>query len=92
MCIRDSWIIILIVLVFDPLAILLVISANMTWMQRRGEVITAVDIDDSVVEEVVIPETPEPSEFTDSEIDQFRRLDKKLRTKLGWLIDKEKDE
>ena len=86
------WIIILIVLVFDPLAILLVISANMTWMQRRGEVITAVDIDDSVVEEVVIPETPEPSEFTDSEIDQFRRLDKKLRTKLGWLIDKEKDE
>lgn len=83
------WIIILIVLVFDPLAILLVISANMTWMQRRGEVITAVDIDDSVVEEVVIPETSEPPDITDSEMAQFRRLDKTLRTKLGWLIDKE---
>lgn len=86
------WIIILIVLVFDPLAILLVISANMTWMQRRGEVITAVDIDDSVVEEVVIPEVEETEELSENELAQFRRLDKSLRAKLGWLIDKEKND
>ena len=83
------WIIILIVLVFDPLAILLVISSNMTWMQRRGEVITAVSIDDTVVEEVVIPEVEETEELSETELAQFRRLDKTLRTKLGWLIDKE---
>jgi len=46
------------VLVFDPLAILLVVSANMTYMQRKGELITAVDIDDTVVEEKIIPEEP----------------------------------
>jgi hypothetical protein len=83
------WIIILIVLVFDPLAILLVISSNMTWMQRRGEVITAVSIDDTVVEEVVIPEVEETEELSETELAQFRRLDKSLRAKLGWLIDKE---
>lgn len=88
------WIIILLVLVFDPLAILLVISSNMTYMQRRGEVITAVEIDDTVVEEVIIPEEPEqeedtpPAEFTAGEMTQFNRLDKGLRKKLGWLIDK----
>jgi hypothetical protein len=83
------WIIILIVLVFDPLAILLVISANMTWMQGRGEVITAVSIDDTVVEEVVIPEIEETEELSETELAQFRRLDKSLRSKLGWLIDRE---
>jgi hypothetical protein len=86
------WIIILIVLVFDPLAILLVISSNMTWMQRRGEVITAVSIDDTVVEEVVIPEVEETEELSETELAQFRRLDKTLRTKLGWLIDKENND
>ena len=86
------WIIILIVLVFDPLAILLVISSNMTWMQGRGEVITAVSIDDTVVEEVVIPEVEETEELSETELAQFRRLDKNLRTKLGWLIDKENND
>ena len=52
------FVIILLVLVFDPLAILLVVSANMTYMQRKGELITAVDIDDTVVEEKIIPEEP----------------------------------
>lgn len=36
-------VVILIVLVFDPLAILLVIAANMSWMQRKGEQVTFLD-------------------------------------------------
>jgi len=97
-----SWIIILIVLVFDPLAILLVISANMTWMRERGEVITAVNIDDTVVEEEIIPEPeiPEPEPSPPSAVDdaanvmsgiddtQLRKLDRSTRKKLEWLIDK----
>ena len=96
------WIIILIVLVFDPLAILLVISANMTWMRERGEVITAVNIDDTVVEEEIIPEPeiPEPEPSPPSAVDdaanvmsglddtQLRKLDRSTRKKLEWLIDK----
>jgi hypothetical protein len=96
------WIIILIVLVFDPLAILLVISANMTWMRERGEVITAVNIDDTVVEEEIIPEPeiPEPEPSPPSAVDdaadvmsgiddtQLRKLDRSTRRKLEWLIDK----
>ena len=96
------WIIILIVLVFDPLAILLVISANMTWMRGRGEVITAVNIDDTVVEEEIIPEPeiPEPEPSPPSAVDdaanvmsglddtQLRKLDRSTRKKLEWLIDK----
>jgi len=93
------WIIILIVLVFDPLAILLVISANMTWMRERGEVITAVNIDDTVVEEEIIPE-PEPEPSPPSAVDdaanvmsgiddtQLRKLDRSTRKKLEWLIDR----
>jgi len=87
------WIIILIVLVFDPLAILLVVSANMTFMQRRGESITFMKEEDLIKD---IPDygmemsDKEEVELTNSEVDQFRRLDKGLRKKLGWLIDKAK--
>ena len=87
------WIIILIVLVFDPLAILLVISANMTFMQRRGESISFVEAEDLTQGTpdygIEMTETSEV-ELSDAEVDQFRRLDKGLRKKLGWLIDKAK--
>jgi hypothetical protein len=45
-----------------------------------------------VVEEVVIPEVEETEELSETELAQFRRLDKTLRTKLGWLIDKENND
>jgi hypothetical protein len=48
-----------------------------------------VSIDDTVVEEVVIPEIEETEELSETELAQFRRLDKSLRSKLGWLIDRE---
>lgn len=38
-----TWIIILIVVVFDPLAILLLIAANITLKQTKGEIITPVE-------------------------------------------------
>jgi uncharacterized coiled-coil protein SlyX len=85
------WIIMLIVLVFDPLAILLVISANMTFMQRRGESISFVESKDLTQDTpdygMEMTETDEV-ELSTAEVDQFRRLDKGLRKKLGWLIDK----
>lgn len=91
------WIIILLVLVFDPLAILLVISANMTFMQRRGESISFMKEEDLIRDipdygmEMTETDEPEDVELSSSEVDQFRRLDKGLRKKLGWLIDKEKN-
>lgn len=61
------WIIMVIVLVFDPMAILLLIAANFSQKQLRGEVITAVNkpetpaasfFEDPTVEEVTEPEAP----------------------------------
>jgi len=88
-------VVILIVLVFDPLAILLVIAANQSLLQRRGEQISFVTIDNV---------DPEPEDFgiepdldgdgrpdlTDTEIEQFNRLDRSLRSKLSWLVDKKR--
>ena len=61
------WVIIIIVIVFDPLAILLLIAANFTQKQQRGEIITAVDKPDAPVVdffetpvEEPVPETVEP--------------------------------
>ena len=49
------WVTIIIVLVFDPMAILLLIAANFSLKQMRGEVITAVEV----------PETPAVNFFQD---------------------------
>ena len=87
------WIIILIVLVFDPLLFFWSFNTNMTWMRERGEVITAVNIDDTVVEEEIIPEPeiPEPEPSPPSAVDdatnvmsglddtQLRKLDRSTR-------------
>jgi hypothetical protein len=101
-------VIILLVVVFDPLAVTLLLAANVSFRQRKGEQITFVD------EEVVKPdfemepiETPTPTSdsppsavddaamvmaesLTDTDVEQFNRLDKKVRNKLTWLIDKKK--
>ena len=60
----DSAVLILILLlifVFDPLAIVLVIAANLSFKERAGELITPVKLEDSVVDFVHedLPEEPE---------------------------------
>jgi hypothetical protein len=86
------FVIILLVLVFDPLAILLVIAANMSLLERRGERISFTSLDDTAVVEDVM-EQPEPEsldqpEVTENEREQFKRLDRSLRAKMEWIIDK----
>jgi len=86
-------VVILIVLVFDPLAILLVIAANQSLLQRRGEQISFVTIDNVEPEPEDFGIDPDidgdgVSDLTDTEVEQFNRLDRSLRSKLSWLIDK----
>jgi len=85
-------VVILIVLVFDPLAILLVIAANQSLLQRRGEQISFVTIDTVEPEPEDFGIEPEKSELTDTEIEQFNRLDRSLRSKLSWLVDKKRND
>lgn len=90
-------VILLLVLVFDPLAILLVIAANQSWMQRRGEKISFTSLDETAVIENPMEPTIDVDgdgtpDITESEMAQFNRLDRKVRTKLEWLIDKGKKE
>jgi len=56
------WIIITIVLVFDPMAILLLIAANFTHRQLKGELITAVDKPKAPVVDFFVSDTPPPQE------------------------------
>lgn len=69
------WVTIIIVLVFDPMAILLLIAANFTLKQMRGEVITAVET----------PETPAVNFFQDSITEtQVSEPETKEEVKEGW--------
>ena len=95
--------ILLLVFVFDPLAIVLVLAANLSWKERQGELITPMTVDETVVEEQIIPEeepagmpTDELPEMDDwvkdkygisSGMDNLSDNDKK---KLEWLIDKQR--
>lgn len=58
------WVIIVIVLVFDPMAILLLIAASFTYRQMQGEIITAVEKPESKAvdffEEPIQQPDPEP--------------------------------
>ena len=96
------FVIMLLVLVFDPLAILLVIATNISLKERRGESITFMsekDVDppqeDFGIEEVkatVDIDDDGVPDLTSNEMDQFNRLDRSVRKKLTWLIDnKRKD-
>ena len=51
----------MLIFVFDPLAIVLVIAANLSFKERSGELITPVKLEDSVVDFVHedLPEEPE---------------------------------
>ena len=94
------FVILLLVLVFDPLAILLVISVNMSLMERRGESMTFLGDDATeVVEDFMMDAVHEDGELvqneqqhesvelSETEKGQMNRLDRSLRNKLGWLID-----
>ena len=97
--------ILLLVFVFDPLAIVLVLAANLSWKERQGELITPMTVDETVVEEQIIPEEepkgmptddlPEMEDWvrdkygTSSGMEKLSDTDKK---KLQWLIDNKKSQ
>lgn len=96
--------ILLLVFVFDPLAIVLVLAANLSWKERQGELITPMSVDETIVEEQIIPEEepagmptddlPEMDDWvkdkygTSSGMENLSDTDKK---KLEWLIDKKRN-
>ena len=96
--------ILLLVFVFDPLAIVLVLAANLSWKERQGELITPMTVDETVVEEQIIPEE-EPSGMPTDELPEMEdwvkdkygtssgmaNLSKTDKKKLEWLIDKQKN-
>ena len=98
------FVIILLILVFDPLAILLVVAANMSLKERRGESITFMsekdleaesedygieDVSKNVqTEENVQDEKQTDMVITEDDMQHVQRLDRRVRRKLEWLIDK----
>ena len=94
------FVIILLILVFDPLAILLVVAANMSMKERKGESITFIsekDLEPEVEEFGIEEPESEPEaetependmEITEDDMQHVQRLDRRVRRKLEWLIDK----
>ena len=93
------FVIILLILVFDPLAILLVVAANMSLKERRGESITFMsekdfepESEDYGIEDVSEPVQDEKQnddmDITEDDMQHVQRLDRRVRKKLEWLIDK----
>ena len=99
------FVIILLILVFDPLAILLVVAANMSMKERNGESITFIsekdlepesedfgieNVSDNVqtVEDVQDKKQNDDMDITEDDMMHVQRLDRRVRKKLEWLIDK----
>ena len=99
------FVIILLILVFDPLAILLVVAANMSMKERKGESITFMsekdlepesedfgieNVSDNVqtVEDVQDKKQNDDMDITEDDMQHVQRLDRRVRKKLEWLIDK----
>ena len=79
-------IIIMLIFVFDPLAILLVIAANMSLRERNGELITFATFDDTVTEtaEDIIPETKEEElEEQTKVVERIMEEDREILSKLA---------
>ena len=79
-------IIIMLIFVFDPLAILLVIAANMSLRERNGELITFTTFDDTVTEtaEDIIPETKdEELEEQTKVVERIMEEDREILQKLA---------
>jgi len=89
-------IILLLIFVFDPLAILLVIAANMSLQERRGELMTFTSLSDSVVdvEDIIVEDIPTTPTMN---LDESELLDKVARgstlnpnerqTLRSWVMD-----
>ena len=99
------FVIILLILVFDPLAILLVVAANMSMKERKGESITFmsekdlepesedfsienVSENEQAVEDVQDKKQIDDMDITEDDLQHVQRLDRRVRKKLEWLIDK----
>lgn len=99
------FVIILLILVFDPLAILLVVAANMSMKERNGESITFmtekdlepesedfgienVSKNEQTVEDVQDKKQNDDMDITEDDMMHVQRLDRRVRKKLEWLIDK----
>ena len=99
------FVIILLILVFDPLAILLVVAANMSMKERNGESITFMsekdlepesedfgieNVSETVqeVEDVQDEKHNNDMDITEDDMQHVQRLDRRVRKKLEWLIDK----
>jgi hypothetical protein len=99
------FVIILLILVFDPLAILLVVAANMSMKERKGESITFmsekdfepesedfgiedVSNNEQTVDDVQDKKQIEDMDITEDDMQHVQRLDRRVRRKLEWLIDK----
>ncbi|MDA8940546.1 hypothetical protein N9H34_00285 [bacterium] len=99
------FVIILLILVFDPLAILLVVAANMSMKERRGESITFMseyefepesedygidDVSENVQTEENVQDEKQNDDMviTEDDMQHVQRLDRRVRRKLEWLIDK----
>ena len=99
------FVIILLILVFDPLAILLVVAANMSIKERNGESITFmsekdfepdsedfgienVSNNEQTVDDVQDEKQTDDMEITEDDMQHVQRLDRRVRRKLEWLIDK----
>jgi hypothetical protein len=99
------FVIILLILVFDPLAILLVVAANMSMKERNGESITFmtekdlesesedfgienVSENEKTVEDVQDEKQTDDMDITEDDLQHVQRLDRRVRKKLEWLIDK----
>ena len=97
--------ILLLVFVFDPLAIVLVLAANLSFKERQGELITPMSVDETIVEEQIIPDeepagmpTDDIAEMDDWVKDKYgtssgmENLSDTDKKKLEWLIDKKKSQ
>jgi hypothetical protein len=99
------FVIILLIMVFDPLAILLVVAANMSMKERKGESITFmsekdlepesedfgienVSKNEQTVEDVQDEKQIDDMDITEDDLQHVQRLDRRVRKKLEWLIDK----
>jgi TolA-binding protein len=99
------FVIILLIMVFDPLAILLVVAANMSMKERKGESITFMSENDlepesedfgienvskneQTVEDVQDEKQIDDMDITEDDLQHVQRLDRRVRKKLEWLIDK----
>ena len=86
-------VIMLLIFVFDPLAILLVVAANMSFLERRGESITF--LDEKAVYKEFIKDTeasPEkeidPQDWVANKYGKDSAMDPEKEKMLKWLIDK----